>query len=48
MLRLNSEVLRANAWHHRSDALSTIPVLIALLISNYDNSWNFLDLLPPY
>ena len=41
--RLNSEVLRANAWHHRSDALSTIPVLIALLISNYDNSWNFLD-----
>ena len=41
--RLNSEVLRANAWHHRSDALSTIPVLIALAISNYDSSWNFLD-----
>ena len=40
---LNSEVLKANAWHHRSDALSSIPVLIALLISNYDESWSFLD-----
>ena len=41
--KLNSEVLKANAWHHRSDALSSIPVLIALLISNYDDSWSFLD-----
>ncbi len=41
--RLNSEVLRAYAWHHRSDALSTLPVLIALAISNYDSNWNFLD-----
>ena len=41
--RLNSEVLKANAWHHRSDALSSVPVLVALLMSNYDNSWSFLD-----
>ncbi len=28
--RLNSEMLRANAWHHRSDALSSIVVLIGV------------------
>ena len=28
--RLNSEMLRANAWHHRSDALSSVVVLIGV------------------
>jgi cation diffusion facilitator family transporter len=28
--RLNSEMLRANAWHHRSDAISSIVVLIGV------------------
>lgn len=41
--KINSEVLRANAWHHRSDALSSLPVFFALLISNFDASWRFLD-----
>lgn len=28
--RINSELLRANAWHHRSDAISSIVVLIGV------------------
>ena len=28
--RINSELLRANAWHHRSDAVSSIVVLIGV------------------
>ena len=28
--RLNSEMLRANAWHHRSDAISSVVVLIGV------------------
>jgi cation diffusion facilitator family transporter len=28
--RLNSELLRANAWHHRSDAISSVVVLIGV------------------
>lgn len=41
--RIKSEVLRANAWHHRSDVLSSLPVFLALLIGNFDASWRFLD-----
>jgi cation diffusion facilitator family transporter len=29
-LRVGSSALRANAWHHRSDALSSVPVAIAV------------------
>jgi len=28
--RLNSEMLRANAWHHRSDAISSVVVLVGV------------------
>jgi cation diffusion facilitator family transporter len=28
--RINSDLLRANAWHHRSDAVSSIVVLVAI------------------
>ncbi|HDK37864.1 MAG TPA: cation transporter, partial [Thiolapillus brandeum] len=28
--RINSELLRANAWHHRSDAISSIVVLVGV------------------
>ena len=28
--RLNSDMLRANAWHHRSDAISSVVVLIGV------------------
>lgn len=30
--RIRSQALTANAWHHRSDAFSSIPVLIAVVI----------------
>jgi cation diffusion facilitator family transporter len=30
-LRINSSVLEANAWHHRSDALSSIAALLGIL-----------------
>ncbi len=29
--RLNSSILKANAWHHRSDAISSIVVLVGIL-----------------
>jgi len=39
--RLNSDLLKANAWHSRGDALSSIVVLIGLLGSIA--GWPFLD-----
>ena len=43
-LRLNSQALIANAWHHRSDALSSIGTLVgiggAILLGN---QWTILD-----
>ncbi|UXI04421.1 cation diffusion facilitator family transporter [Photobacterium sp. TY1-4] len=32
--RINSRALHANAWHHRTDALSSLPVAVAV-IANY-------------
>lgn len=40
---LKSTALRANAWHHRSDAVSSIPVAIAIGFTKYDTSWAMLD-----
>lgn len=31
----NSSILKADAWHHRSDALSSIVILIGLTVGNY-------------
>jgi cation diffusion facilitator family transporter len=31
---LQSSAVQANAWHHRTDAISSIPVLIAVLVAN--------------
>ena len=39
----NSSSLKANAWHHRTDALSSIPVLIAVVASLIDPRLRFLD-----
>lgn len=41
--RLKSSALMANAWHHRSDALSSIPVAVAVLASCIWPAWSFLD-----
>jgi cation diffusion facilitator family transporter len=41
--RVKSAALAANAWHHRTDALSSIPVLIAVAGARVFPSWSFLD-----
>lgn len=42
-IKTNSSSLKANAWHHRTDALSSIPVLIAVIASLIDPRLRFLD-----
>ncbi|MBQ6137172.1 MAG: 2-amino-4-hydroxy-6-hydroxymethyldihydropteridine diphosphokinase [Kiritimatiellae bacterium] len=42
-LRLRSPALEANAWHHRSDAISSIPVAIALALSYFAPSLAWAD-----
>jgi len=41
--KVKSSALIANAWHHRSDALSSIPVLLAVGISVIKPQWAFVD-----
>jgi len=41
--RVKSSALIANAWHHRSDALSSVPVAVAVLGTRIRPSWVFLD-----
>ena len=41
--RIKSSATVANAWHHRSDAISSIPVLAAVLVSYGFPQWFFLD-----
>ena len=37
--RIKSEVLEADAWHHRSDAISSVGVAIAIVGSSYGLTW---------
>lgn len=39
----NSEVLIANAWHHRTDSFSSLPVLIGILVIYFFPNLYFLD-----
>ena len=39
----HSLALQANAWHHRSDALSSLPVAVAVAGAWLVPSWRFLD-----
>ena len=41
--RLNSPATEANAWHHRSDAISSIPVAIAVAVAHFFPSLTWLD-----
>jgi cation diffusion facilitator family transporter len=41
--RVKSAALAANAWHHRTDALSSLPVLVAVAGAKAYPSWSFLD-----
>ena len=42
-VELKCNALKANAWHHRSDAFSSVPVAIAIGFAKYDASWAVLD-----
>ena len=42
-VELKCNALKANAWHHRSDAFSSVPVAIAIGFAKYDSSWAVLD-----
>ncbi|NQS98377.1 MAG: cation transporter [candidate division Zixibacteria bacterium] len=42
--RLNSISLKADAWHHRSDAISSVAALIGIAFTIYGGSkWHFMD-----
>ncbi|MBN2208265.1 MAG: cation transporter [Candidatus Coatesbacteria bacterium] len=41
--RIKSSAVVANAWHHRSDALSSIPAAAAVGIAIIYPSWTFID-----
>ena len=42
-IKTNSSSVKANAWHHRTDALSSIPVLVAVATSLINPKLLFLD-----
>ena len=41
--RHRAPVLVANAWHHRSDALGSLPVLLAVALAAGDARWAIID-----
>lgn len=41
--RISSPAMVANAWHHRSDAFSSVPVLVAVVGTFLVPDWAFLD-----
>jgi len=41
--KVRSSALTANAWHHRTDALSSIPVAAAVGLALFDPALSFLD-----
>jgi cation diffusion facilitator family transporter len=41
--RLKSPAVIANAWHHRSDALSSLPAVCAVAGARISPDWGFLD-----
>ena len=43
--RLKSQLIVANAWHHRSDALSSVAVLLGVAGTLINPSWHILDAL---
>ncbi|MBU1161030.1 MAG: cation diffusion facilitator family transporter, partial [Proteobacteria bacterium] len=41
--RIKSQLIMANAWHHRSDAFSSVAVLIGVTGTLINPSWHILD-----
>ena len=42
-IKAKSPSLLANAWHHRSDALSSAPAFLAVAVASIFPSWAFID-----
>lgn len=42
-MHVKSTAVIANAWHHRSDALSSLPALLAVAASTLNPDWAFVD-----
>ena len=42
-VQVKSTAVIANAWHHRSDALSSIPALTAVVVAALYPDWGFVD-----
>ena len=42
-LATKSPAVIANAWHHRSDGLSSIPAFIAVMLSALNPAWAYFD-----
>lgn len=40
---IHSQAVIANAWHHRSDVFSSIPVFISLFVATFYKSYEFMD-----
>ncbi|HSQ40656.1 MAG TPA: cation diffusion facilitator family transporter [Fibrobacteraceae bacterium] len=43
--KIKSMAVVANAWHHRSDAFSSIPVMVSVGVAQFMPNWGFLDAL---
>jgi cation diffusion facilitator family transporter len=41
--RIKSSAVVANAWHHRSDAFSSIPAALAVAVARFVPDWSFVD-----
>lgn len=41
--RFNSPATEANAWHHRADAISSLPVAVAIAVAHFFPSLSWLD-----
>ena len=41
--RTGSPAVLANAWHHRSDAISSIPAALAVALAAVNPKWSFVD-----
>jgi cation diffusion facilitator family transporter len=41
--RIRSSAVIANAWHHRSDVLSSVPALLAVSAAAFNEDWWFVD-----
>ncbi len=41
--KIKSQAVIANAWHHRSDCFSSVPVALAIGVSICKPSWSFID-----